>query len=48
MRLNPRRVYVRFRFWLDMSFLVCDLLLAGSSARAMHSGLSGLTLWHSR
>jgi len=25
-----------------------DLPLAGSSAHAMHSGLSGLTLWHSR
>lgn len=31
-----------------MAFLMYDLPLAGSSARAMHSGLSGLTLWHSR
>lgn len=31
-----------------MAFLVYDLPLEGSSARAMHSGLSGPTLWHSR
>lgn len=30
------------------AFWLYDLLLAGSSAHAMRSGLSGLTLWHSR
>lgn len=32
--------------WVDTTVLV--LPLAASSARAMHSGLSGPTLWHSR
>lgn len=48
-RVNPGFVYVSmFSFWVDMAFLVYDLPQAGSSAHAMHSGLSGPTLWHSR